>query len=175
MPAGVKWWRSNRNQMTPRAITELPDYLSTVDEVDLIYITRIKASERPKIMGSRHAFEIFKNYFDPWKIDHHESFYFMVLSRANKVLGIKKLSEGGLTGTVCDIRFVFQAALLLNGCNIILCHNHPSGNLQPSDQDKMLTRKLVSAGQIMDVNVVDHLIITSDANQYYSFADEGCL
>lgn len=96
-----------------------------------------------------------------------------LLNRAQRVLGIYELSTGGVTGTVADPKLVFIAALKANACNIILSHNHPSGNLKPSSADEQLTKKIATAGMYMDIKVADHVIITSEG--YYSFADEGLL
>ena len=90
------------------------------------------------------------------------------------MLAIFELSTGGVTGTVADPKLVFAAALKLNACNIILCHNHPSGSLKPSQADEALTRKIKEAGRYLDLPVIDHLIISGE-NNYYSFADEGLL
>ena len=102
-----------------------------------------------------------------------EEFVILCLNRANKVLGYSKISQGGLSGTVADPKVIFQVALKSNASSIILCHNHPSGNTKPSDNDIQLTKKLKKAGEFLELNVLDHLIITSDA--YFSFADESLL
>ena len=95
------------------------------------------------------------------------------LDGANSVLGWSKTSQGGLAGTVAYPKVIFQLALKANACGIILAHNHPSGNIKPYDADIRLTRKLKDAGQLLDLPVLDHIILTSEA--YYSFADEGIL
>ena len=92
---------------------------------------------------------------------------------AQKVLGIYELSTGGVAGTVADLKLVFTAALKANACNIILSHNHPSGNLKPSRVDEELTKKIKEAGTYFDVKVLDHIVVTGEG--YYSFADEGVL
>jgi DNA repair protein RadC len=106
-------------------------------------------------------------------IERVEEFVILCLNRANKVLGYSKISQGGLSGTVADPKVIFQVALKSNASSIILCHNHPSGNTKPSDNDIQLTKKLKKAGEFLELNVLDHLIITSDA--YFSFADESLL
>ena len=90
------------------------------------------------------------------------------------MLAIYELSTGGVTGTVADPKLVFAAALKVNACNIILCHNHPSGNVKPSTADEQLTQKIKEAGKYLDLPVVDHIIISGE-DIYYSFADEGLL
>jgi DNA repair protein RadC len=93
------------------------------------------------------------------------------LNRANKVIGYYKVSKGGMTGTIADPKVIFTMALNSGATSIIVAHNHPSGNLQPSPQDKQITSKLINAGKLLDINVFDHIILTS--NSYYSFLDEG--
>jgi DNA repair protein RadC len=95
------------------------------------------------------------------------------LNRASKPLGWVKISQGGITGTVADPRLIFQAALLTNSSALILSHNHPSGNLNPSQADIELTRKIKEGGKILEISLLDHLIISGDG--YYSFADEGMI
>ena len=97
----------------------------------------------------------------------------MLLNRANRVLGIIEISTGGISGTVADPKLVFTAALKSAASSIVLAHNHPSGNLSPSQADINLTRKLKSAGESLDIAVVDHIILTSES--YFSFADEGLI
>ena len=145
-----------------------------VAEIELIYKSKIKASERPVVTTSRDAFKLFKQNWDENKIEFIEQFKVLFLNRSNKVLAIFELSTGGVTGTVADPKLVFAAALKLNACNIILCHNHPSGSLKPSQADEALTRKIKEAGRYLDLPVIDHLIISGE-DSYYSFADEGLL
>jgi DNA repair protein RadC len=129
-----------------------------------------EALERKKITSSRDAFEYFCSILG----DHsYESFHILLLNRANHVIRSLRVSEGGVSGTVADPKKIFKMALEHNASNIILCHNHPSGNVQPSDTDIKLTRKLKNAGEILDLPVLDHLIIGEE--NYYSFADEGTL
>ena len=89
-------------------------------------------------------------------------------------LGIMHVSKGGISGTVTDVRILFQAAIKANASGIIVCHNHPSGNLNPSESDTKLTQKIKEAGNLMDIQLLDHLILTTD-DSYYSFADNGLL
>ena len=144
-----------------------------VAEIELIYKSKVKASERPKVTTSSDAYHLLKQNWDENKIEFVEQFKVLFLNRANKVLAIYELSTGGVSGTVADPKLVFAAALKVNACNIILCHNHPSGNVKPSAADEQLTRKIKEAGRYLDLPVVDHLIITNEG--YYSFADEGLL
>ena len=144
-----------------------------IAEVELIYKSKIKASQRPQIKSSKDAADLLKQSWDQNKIDFIEQFKVMFLNRGNKVLGIFEASSGGVTGTVVDPKIVFVAALKVNACNIIISHNHPSGNLKPSMQDEQLTQKIKQAGQFLDIKLFDHIIITSEG--YYSFADEGMI
>jgi DNA repair protein RadC len=147
-------------------------FTSQFAEIKISYSAKFKASEMKKISSSRDAYEIFLNIFDH-NLDYKECFFILLLNRANKVLGYNKVSEGGLSGTVADPKIIFQTALKANACALILGHNHPSGNIAPSDADIKLTRKLKNAGEFLDLPVLDHLIISSE--NYYSFADEGTL
>lgn len=103
----------------------------------------------------------------------HEEFWLLFLNRSNGVLGKHKLSSGGMAGTVVDAKMIFKAALDFKASGIILCHNHPSGNLKPSDADVALTRNLKSAGKTLEINVHDHVIIAH--HDFFSFADEGLI
>jgi len=96
------------------------------------------------------------------------------MNRSNSVLGIMPVSKGGLSGTVTDVRLIFQGAIKANASGIIVCHNHPSGNLNPSDSDTKITQKIKEAGNLMDIQLLDHLILIIDGS-YYSFADNGLL
>jgi DNA repair protein RadC len=104
---------------------------------------------------------------------NHEEFWVLVLNRANVVIGMHCVSKGGLTGTLADGRIIFRIAIENRASGVILAHNHPSGNLRPSEADKQLTNKLINASKVMDVQILDHLIIAG--NQYFSFADEGLI
>jgi len=103
----------------------------------------------------------------------HEEFWVLFLNNANKVIAKSQISKGGLTATIVDVRLVFKRALEIASVGIIVCHNHPSGKLQPSNADKQLTQKIKEAGITLDIKLLDHLIITEKA--YFSFADEGLL
>ena len=144
-----------------------------VAEIELVYKSKVKASERPQVLHSRDVYEIFKQSWDENKIDFVEQFKIMLLNRSNRVLAIYEVSIGGITGTVADPRVIFTAALKGNAVSIALAHNHPSGDIKPSRQDEALTEKIKNAGLFLDIKVLDHVIITNE--RYYSFADEGLL
>lgn len=126
--------------------------------------------EKQVIVTSKDAFELFYPYLTD---SHYEEFWVLFLNRANRRLSVLNISEGGQAGTVADPKKIFKLALEQNAASMILCHNHPSGNLKPSEADIKLTRKLKDAGQMLDMPVLDHLIIGDE--KYYSFADEGML
>lgn len=144
-----------------------------VSEIDLVYLSKVRPSERPTVLNSKKAYDLFISYWDMGKIELMEKFKCMFLNRANRVLGIYELSTGGISGTVADSRLVFAAALKLGSSKIIISHNHPSGNLKPSKEDENLTARLKEGGRLLDIPILDHLIITREG--YFSFADEGLL
>jgi len=144
-----------------------------VSEIDLIYRSKVKASERPQIKTSKDAADLLRHLWSEDKIDFVEQFKVLFLNRANKVLGIFEVSTGGVTGTVADPRLIFVAALKMNCTGILVCHNHPSGNLKPSKPDEDLTQKIKQAGLFLDIKLLDHIIVTSEG--YYSFANEGII
>jgi DNA repair protein RadC len=146
----------------------------TISEVSLIYRSKVKASDRPQVKCSRDAYKIFMENWNPDIIEFVEEFKILLMNRSNSVLGILEISKGGLSGTVTDVRVIFQAAIKCNASGIICAHNHPSGNLNPSESDIKLTHKIKEAGNLMDIQLLDHLIFTTDDN-YYSFADNGLL
>jgi DNA repair protein RadC len=141
-------------------------------EVKVSYKCNLK--EVVKITNSTDAFKLLYQLFDTDTIDLKEEFFLLLLNRANCALGWFKLSSGGTSYTAVDVKIIFILALLTNACNIILCHNHPSKNLKPSEMDISLTKKVKEAGKLLDITVLDHLIITSDGT-YFDFADEGLL
>ena len=143
------------------------------NEVKLSYKAKQKASERPQILDSKTSYNILLNCFDPDTIELRECFKILLLNRANKVLGVFNVSEGGISGTTVDIRLILQSAILSNASGIILSHNHPSGNVKPSREDNLLTERIKSCCKLMDINVYDHIIITSEG--FYSYSDEGLL
>ena len=137
---------------------------TTISEVRLIYRTKVKASDRLQVKCSKDAFDIFMENWDQDSIEHIEEFKLLFMNRSNSVLGILPVSKGGISGTVTDIRLIYQGAIKANASGIIVCHNHPSGNLNPSESDSKLTNKIKEAGLLMDIQLLDHLIIISDAD-----------
>lgn len=129
-----------------------------------------EALDIPKITSSQAVYDIMQPIIGELP---HEEFWVLYLNNSNKILFKNQLSLGGITGTLVDVRLVFKKALELGAVGIILCHNHPSGNLRPSSADKDLTKKIQLAGKTLDIKVLDHLLITEKA--YFSFADSNIL
>lgn len=134
---------------------------------------RRKESEpvkKPRITCSNDVYQLMK----PELLDlQFEVFYAIMLNRANLVIKKHSISSGGISGTVADPKIIFKAALENFASSIILCHNHPSGNLKPSEADIKLTKKIKEAGALLDISILDHIIFTDE--NYFSFADEGIL
>ena len=124
----------------------------------------------PQIRSSKDIADIFQPLLSDLL---HEEFWILFLNRSNKVINKMKLSQGGISGTVTDVRIVMKTAIEYLASGIIVCHNHPSGNLNPSESDTKITQKIKEAGNLMDIQLLDHLIISD--KDYYSFADNGVL
>ena len=146
---------------------------SKVAEVELVYKTKVKASERPQVKTSHDGYNILHQIWNKDRIEMQEEFKVLLMNRCNKVIGVFEAASGGITGTVADPRLILATALKCLATGIILAHNHPSGNLKPSAADENLTSKIKEAAKYHDITVLDHLIITSEG--YFSFADEGLL
>jgi len=131
---------------------------------------QIKHQKKISIKSSADVHAIMKHHFYDLQ---HEEFWILVLSRSNEVLLQKRISQGGVSGTVADNKLIFKYCLDVLGSSIIALHNHPSGNLKPSKADETLTKKIKLAGQNLDRQLLDHLIVCNDI--FYSFADEGLL
>jgi DNA repair protein RadC len=127
------------------------------------------------ILCSSDAHKIVSNYFPKDTIALQERFVVIYLNRGNRVLGIYPVSTGGITGTVADPRLILGVAVKIVATAIMLAHNHPSGSLNPSKPDIDLTHKIKEAGRYLDIQVLDHLIISPVNEEYYSFADEGLI
>lgn len=129
-----------------------------------------EALKKRTISSSKDVFEVMQSALTDL---HYEEFWILLLNRANQVITKVNISEGGLAGTIADPKKIFKIAIENNASGIILCHNHPSGNMKPSEADTKLTRKLKDAGLLLDLPILDHLIIGDE--KYMSFADEGIL
>lgn len=145
----------------------------TVAEVQLSYKNQVPCKDRQIINSSATAYNIVKNHFPDETIDYRESFKVFYMNVAGHLLGCLTVSEGGPCSTAVDVKLILQGALLTNAHGVIMAHNHPSGNLQPSTPDKFMTEKVEKALQIMDMKLLDHLIVTRGG--YFSFVDEGVM
>ena len=146
---------------------------SKLSEIKLYYKPRKTVA--PRITCSADAYKQVLKFYDKNTIALQEQFIIVYLNRANTVLGAHQLFTGGLTGTIADIRLIMGIALKSLACGIIISHNHPSGQLIPSEADKTLTSKVGKACEIMDIKLYDHIIVSPYEGEFYSFADEGVL
>jgi len=141
--------------------------LYSVSEVKMTYETKVK--EKVKVNTSM---KIYKLMLQNWEqIEYRETFKILLLDRATQALGINTVSLGGISEAIVDLRMIFQVALLANASSLVCVHNHPSGNVQPSIEDDLMTFKILAASKVMDIELVDHLIISD--YKYYSYADCG--
>lgn len=170
---------NNLNKLGKQQVLDLMKFKGIGEAKAISIITALELGRRrrleealvvPKISGSKDVFNIMQPVIGELT---HEEFWVVYLNNSNKVLFKNQLSKGGITGTLVDIRLVFKKALDLNATGLILSHNHPSGKLKPSNADKLITAKMVKAGETLDLKVLDHLIITE--NDYFSFADENLM
>ncbi len=144
------------------------DNIFTFNEIGITYTSK---GLGPKIDSSQQVYDLLlPNWLD---IDYVESFYVVILNRGGRLIGVSKISFGSVSGTVADPKKIFQTALKANASGIILVHNHPSENLQPSASDRTITKKCVEAGKFLDLPVLDHIIVTRES--FFSFADEGLM
>lgn len=168
---------NNLHELGKRSIPELKKFPGVGEAKAIAIIAAMEVGrrrqlsdirERPQVRCSADSYKAIA----PLLMDlPHEEFWILLLNRRAEVIGRQQISQGGVSGTVVDAKMIFGRALEVKACSLILCHNHPSGNPQPSQADKSLTSKLVKAGEFLDVFVLDHLIIAGGT--YFSFADEG--
>ncbi|MFN5217429.1 MAG: RadC family protein [Sphingomonadales bacterium] len=144
--------------------------ISIMAAMELAARKKQSVSKVSRITGSRDAYEQLRGQMED--LDH-EVFWVLYLNQNNRVIGAEKISEGGITGTVIDVRILLRKALERLSCGIIIAHNHPSGNLNPSEPDLKITKQIEQACKLLDVALLDHLIV--GASGYYSFRDEGKL
>ena len=126
--------------------------------------------KKPIIKSSKDVAEYLQNTLQDL---NYEVFAVIYLNRANKIIHFEIISRGGITGTVADPRMILKIAIEHGSTSIILCHNHPSGNLQPSKADELITKKIIQSGEIIDIKILDHIIVSNEG--YYSFMDEGMI
>jgi DNA repair protein RadC len=146
-------------------------FQNNLAEVRITYSCKIPACDRIKIRCSQDADKALRLIWPSF--EHREFFYIMLLNRSNQILGFSQISMGGISGTVTDVRIIFQTALKANSSGIILAHNHPSGNLSPSESDIAITKKIKEAGKLLDISLLDHMIMTEDT--YLSLADDNLI
>jgi DNA repair protein RadC len=145
--------------------------------IQKLSLSKVAENELPNesIQLSQDVFDMALNFIDTETIGIYESFYALFLNRANKPVGWAVISTGGVSGTVVDNRILFSHAVLALASSIIVFHNHPSGNLTPSTADIQLTQKIEKAAPLLEMQLLDHIIISSDLQNYYSFRDNGLL
>lgn len=134
-----------------------------------------KKIDHEKVSGSEDAARVIRKIMDADTIEYAEEAVLMLLNRANEFIGFVKLGMGGTSGKVIDPKMVFTIALQINAHGIILAHNHPSGNKKPSQGDRELTNKIKQGGELLDLRLLDHLIISGPEDGFFSFCDEGLL
>lgn len=139
-------------------------------KIRIVYSKKIKTSERPKITSSQDAKNVLREIWSS-QMEIREEFIVLLMDKANRVLGYQIVSKGGMDGTIADVKLIYSVALESLASGIIIAHNHPSGNLNPSNADIQLTNKIREAGKQLDVVLLDHIILTKES--FYSFADEG--
>lgn len=146
-----------------------------IPEFTISLKNKLKHSERIWIRCAYDLYEVAKRCFDADDIEWKESFLVIGFNQDQKVLGFFKVSSGGITETRVDPRVIFQFALLSNASKIAICHNHPSGSVIPSSADIEITKNLKMAGKVLDIELIEHLILSPEDGCYYSFADKGLI
>lgn len=150
------------------------EFINAVAEMSIHYNVKVKAKDRKKCEDPEKMSEIFRSVYDDSQIELIEKSYAMFMNRNFQVLGILNIGEGCTTETIMDVRRIIQGALLCNASVVSICHNHPSGSLTPSFQDKSHTKTIKNACSAVGLHFIDHIIINADG-EYYSFRDEGLL
>lgn len=144
-----------------------------VAEITMSYKTKVSDKNKPYVNSSLDAYLLLKSVWNEDHIEFIEEFRILLLNRRQRVIASYMVGQGGCEGVYVDLKLIFKAALVTNASSIILSHNHPSGNLQPSEQDKLLTKDIVQLGKMLRLPIFDHIIVTVDS--YYSFADSGLI
>ena len=170
---------NNLNELGRMSVQDLQKYKGIGEAKAISIVSAMELGKRRKISeilekkqigSSKDIFELFVSLVGDLP---YEEFWIAFLNRSNKIIDTKKISQGGVSGTVIDNRIILKMAIDRLASGIIICHNHPSGNKQPSGQDIDITKKLTEAGKFLEINVLDHVIIAN--NGYFSFADEGLI
>lgn len=146
-------------------------FTNNLAEVKITYSAKVPTADRIKVRCSQDADKALRLIWPSF--EHREYFYIILLNRSNQILGFSQISMGGISGTVTDVRIIFQTAIKANASGIILAHNHPSGNLSASEADIAITKKIKDAGKVLDISLLDHMIMTQDS--YLSMADDNVL
>ena len=147
--------------------------LFNIAEIQIMYRNKVNVKDRPKISTSQDAHKILLSTWDMNRIELLEQFKVLLIDRRNACIGISEIATGGIAGCVADPKIIFATALKARASGIILAHNHPSGNLTPSEADIAITKKMKEAGKFLEIEIMDHIIETSE--KYFSFADEGLM
>src|ERR1019366_3723570 len=147
--------------------------ITQVAEISVSY--RPAIANKPIIKSPFDAYIVLREFFSDDTIQLNEKFMVMYLNKANRVLGVYPVSVGGITSAIVDLRLILSIALTTLAVSIVLCHNHPSGSLKPSQNDIDVTHKIKEAAKYMDIYVQDHIIVTFEAGKYFSFADDGLI
>lgn len=155
------------------SIAEVHELLTNYSTVQYSYKRPKNLRQIEPVSTSEYCAQLLRMAFDPDCIEYKEFFYCLYLNRANRPIAIVKIAEGGCHGVVVDLPQIISIALSTRASALVLCHNHPSGNLIPSDQDRSITRKVKEAAAFFDMQLLDHIILSAD--YYYSFADSGTL
>jgi len=171
--------KNNLHELGKLDIEDLKKIKGIGEARAITIIAALELGRRRKLSDAIEKFQVGSsadvfNFFHPIIADlPHEEFWIIYLNRSNKIIDKQKISQGGIAGTVIDIKLILKNALQKLSSSIIICHNHPSGNKIPSEADLKITKKLKEAADLLDIKVLDHLILTE--KEYYSFADEGML
>lgn len=142
-------------------------------QINVSFDRQTKTTELYKITSSFSASDILRKIFNADTFYWQEEFMLLCLNNANKVIGYYKLSSGGITGTVVDVRMIYTIAVKCGAVGIVIAHNHPSGTNHPSESDKAITTKIKKAGETLDIKLIDHIILTDE--NFYSFTDNGLI
>lgn len=143
-----------------------------LQEIEVRYTPREDVKFSGNIKTSAEAYKYIRLLFLPF-LSHHEEVWILLLNQATKLIGMSQVAKGGIDFSVVDIRIIFQTLLITHSVRFVLIHNHPAGSLRPSRQDEMFTKKVKQACEILNIQLLDHLIIGAEG--YFSFADEGLL
>lgn len=141
-------------------------------EVKLVYKNKIPANQRASVKYSQQAFNILKDIFSDF-MEHHEEFWVLLLNNRNQLIGISQIGKGGVNSTPVDTKILLQSVILSNATGFIIAHNHPSGNLNLSNEDEIITQKIKTLSNELDSKLLDHVILSPEG--YLSMSDEGLL